>query len=69
MSRRQSFFSHITFLLSSEVSVIFNISYSHADTKLSISFILHSQFIKSKHLPRSHDLSHTNLHALGFHIN
>ena len=33
---RQLLFSHLTFLSSSEVSVVFNISFSHANTNLPI---------------------------------
>ena len=50
------FFKIITFLLSSEISVVFNISTAHSNTNLPIRRLLHEKFLRSKYLPILHAL-------------
>ena len=47
---RQLLFLHITFLSSGEVSVVFSISSSHANTNLHIRRFSQEQFLVSKYL-------------------
>ena len=65
---KQVFFLHVIFLSSSESSVTFNISSSHANTNLSIRPFSHEQFLISKYLSILHALLLSQPHALGFHI-
>ena len=48
---RQLHFAHATFFLSSEVSVVFNISSSHYNTNLPIRRFSQEQFLVSKNNP------------------
>ena len=58
----------LLFLSSSEASVVFNISSSHANAILSIRRFLHWQFLISKYSSILHALLHSQLHVLGFYI-
>ena len=51
---RQLFFSHVNFLISSEVSVAFNILFFHANGNLSNISFWHEQFSRSKYLSILH---------------
>ena len=48
MKSYECFLSHVTFLSSNEVLVVFNISYSHANTNLAEGHFLHEQFLLSR---------------------
>ena len=56
------FFSHATFLSTSQVSVVFNISSSHANTNLL------EQFSKPKYKSILHALLHSQSHVPRFQI-
>ena len=68
VSVRQLFFSHVTFSLSSEVRVAFNISSSHANNSLRNRRFSHKQFLLSKYSSILHALLHSQPHVLEFHI-
>ena len=53
----QWFFSYGTFLPTIEVSLIFHILSSHANTNLTKRSFLHEQFLICKYSPNSHALS------------
>ena len=60
------FFSHATFLSTSQVSVVFNISSSHANNNLpNIRFLL-EQFSKPKYKSILHALLHSQSHVPRF---
>ena len=65
---KQLFLSHVTFLSFSQVSVVYNISSSYANTNLSNGCVSHKQFLISKYLPILHGLLLKQSHVLGFHI-
>ena len=65
---RQLLFSHVTFLPSRKVSVVLNISSSHADTNLPVRRFLHEQFLVLKYPSILHALLYFQSHVLGFHI-
>ena len=48
MKTHEYFLSHVTFSSSNEVLVVFNISYSHANTNLTEGHFLHEQFLLSR---------------------
>ena len=55
----QLFFARVTFSLSSEFSVVFNISSSHDNTNLPIRRFSHEQFLISKYSSVLHALLHS----------
>ena len=65
---RQLFVSRVTFLSLSEVSVVFNISASHANTYLPNRYFLHEQILISKYSSILHALWDSQSYVLGFHI-
>ena len=65
---RQLLFSHVTFLPSTKVSVVLNISSSHAYTNLPVRRFLHEQFLVLKYPSILNALLYFQSHVLGFHI-
>ena len=63
---RQLFFSHVTFLSSSEISVVFSITSSHASTNLPNRRFLQEIFLISKYSSIFHALLHSQSHVPGF---
>ena len=63
---RQLFFSHVTFLSSSEISVVFSITSSHASTNLPNRYFLQEIFLISKYSSIFHALLHSQSHVPGF---
>ena len=63
----RQFFS-VTFLSSSEVSVLLNISSSLANNNLPSRCFSHEQFLISKYLTILQALLHSQFYMLGFHI-
>ena len=63
---RQLFFSHVTFLSSSEISVVFSITSSHASTNLPNRHFLQEIFLISKYSSIFHALLHSQSHVPGF---
>ena len=63
---RQLFFSHVTFLSSSEISVVFSITSSHASTNLPNRRFLQEIFLISKYWSILHAFLHSQSHVLGF---
>ena len=59
-------FFHV-FLSSSEVSVVFNISFSHANTDLPNHGSLHEEILISNYSSILHALLNSQSHMLGFH--
>ena len=65
---RQLFFSHITFLSLSEVSVVFNMSLTYATANLGKRRSSQEQCLITKYLSFFQILLYSQLHILGFHI-
>ena len=65
---RQLFFKNVTFLSSNELSVVFNILSSHANTNLPNRRFLREQFLISKHSLILHALLYSQPHIPGFYI-
>ena len=61
-------FLHIAILLSSEVSIVFNVSSLHVNTNLSNRHFPHEQFLISKYSSILHALLHSQPHLLWFHM-
>ena len=56
---RQLLFPHITFLSSSEASIVFNISSLYSNTNFGTRHFLEEQFLTSKYLSILHALFHS----------
>ena len=65
---RQLLILHVTFLSSSEALAVFNISFSHANTTLSMRRFAHEQFLIIKYSSDSHALLHSQSNVLVYHI-
>ena len=63
----QLFFLYVTFLSTSEVLVVSNISSSHANINLPYRRFFHEQLLVSKYLLILHALLHSQSNVLGFH--
>ena len=65
---KQLHFPRVTFFSWSEVSVVFDTSYLHANTNSPIRRFSHEQFLVSKYSSILHALLHSQSHVLGFQI-
>ena len=65
---RQLLFSHVTFLSSNEVSVVFNSLSSHVNINLSKWLFPHEQVLIFTYSSILYTLSYSQSQVLGFHI-